>query len=706
MPGPARLDTARLGPALKSQTMSPEQLRCLEMAERAIGLSEPNPRVGCVIRTAQGQEVMGHTHAAGGLHAEAHALQQAHEQGLDLRGATVWVSLEPCSHQGRTPPCSRALVQAGVARVEVACLDPNPLVRGRGVEELRQAGIEVQLDQGPWMARARALNIGFMSRMERGRPWVRMKVAASLDGTTALHNGRSQWITSSAAREDGHRWRARAAAILTGIGTVRDDDPRLDVRAVAVAQQPLRVVVDSRLDIDPRARVLQPPGPCLVYSVSTDAHRLEALQALPGVEVCAVPAARSAASGGDAAAKNDLAALMEDLGRRGHKAGSYNQRLMPISPIPELVAELAAGRMVILVDEEDRENEGDLVLAADHVTPQAINFMAKHGRGLICLTLTRERCERLQLPPMAARNGTKHSTAFTVSIEAATGVSTGISAADRARTIEAAVAPNAQPSDLVQPGHVFPLQAQDGGVLMRAGHTEAGCDLASMAGLSPASVICEIMNDDGTMARLPDLEVFAREHGLKIGTIADLIQHRSHNESLIQRVGQRELETAQGRFHCSVFRDRTGGTHLALACGQWTAQDEVWVRVHEPLSLMDLLDTGPTRHSWPLPVALAALQQQGRGVAVLLNAGEDAAAVIGRALPGESAKAAAAAAGSAMDLRTYGVGAQILRALGVQRMRLMSNPRRMPSMTGYGLEVTGFMPCPGRERDSATNRSL
>ncbi len=379
---------------------------------------------------------------------------------------------------------------------------------------------------------------------------------------------------------------------------------------------------------------------------------------------------------------------------------------MPISPTPELVAELAAGRMVILVDEEDRENEGDLVLAADHVTPQAINFMAKHGRGLICLTLTRERCERLQLPPMAARNGTKHSTAFTVSIEAATGVSTGISAADRARTIEAAVALHAQPGDLVQPGHVFPLQAQDGGVLMRAGHTEAGCDLAAMAGLSPAAVICEIMNDDGTMARLPDLEVFAREHGLKIGTIADLIQHRSHNESLIQRVGQRELETAQGRFHCSVFRDRTGGTHLALACGQWTAQDEVWVRVHEPLSLLDLLDAGPTRHSWPLPVALTALQQQGCGVAVLLNAGEDAAAVIGRALPGESAKAAAPAAGSAMDLRTYGVGAQILRALGVQRMRLMSNPRRMPSMTGYGLEVTGFLPSPDRERDRANNRSL
>ncbi|MFM2187181.1 MAG: hypothetical protein RIR43_1753 [Pseudomonadota bacterium] len=377
---------------------------------------------------------------------------------------------------------------------------------------------------------------------------------------------------------------------------------------------------------------------------------------------------------------------------------------MPISPIPELVADLAAGRMVILVDEEDRENEGDLVLAADHVTAQAINFMAKHGRGLICLTLTRERCERLRLPPMAARNGTKHSTAFTVSIEAATGVTTGISAADRAHTIAVAVSPHAQASDLVQPGHVFPLQAQDGGVLMRAGHTEAGCDLASMAGLSPAAVICEIMNDDGTMARLPDLEIFAREHGLKIGTIADLIQHRSHNESLIQRVGTRPLQTAQGTFDCTVFRDRTGHTHLALSCGQWAPQDEVWVRVHEPLSLMDLLDQGATRHSWPLTSALAALQQQGRGVAVLLNAGEDAAALLGRALPSDSVPAAAAT-GSAMDLRTYGVGAQILRAMGVQRMKLMSNPRRMPSMTGYGLEVTGFLPCTDREPANVAGRS-
>ena len=220
---------------------------------------------------------------------------------------------------------------------------------------------------------------------------------------------------------------------------------------------------------------------------------------------------------------------------------------MSISPIPELVAELAAGRMVILVDEEDRENEGDLVLAADHVTPEAINFMAKFGRGLICLTLTRERCERLQLTPMAARNGQKTGTAFTVSIEAATGVTTGISAADRARTVAVAVAEDSKPSDLVQPGHVFPLQAQDGGVLMRAGHTEAGCDLARMAGLTPAAVICEIMKDDGTMARLPDLQVFAREHGLKIGTIASLIEHRSRHESLVTRGATRVRPISSSR---------------------------------------------------------------------------------------------------------------------------------------------------------------
>jgi 3,4-dihydroxy 2-butanone 4-phosphate synthase / GTP cyclohydrolase II len=364
---------------------------------------------------------------------------------------------------------------------------------------------------------------------------------------------------------------------------------------------------------------------------------------------------------------------------------------MPMSPVPELVAELAAGRMVVLVDEEDRENEGDLVLAADHVTPAAINFMAKHARGLICLTLTRERCERLRLPMMARSNGTKFGTAFTVSIEAAEGVTTGISAADRAHTVRAAVAREARADDIVQPGHIFPIQAQDGGVLMRAGHTEAGCDLAGMAGCAPAAVICEIMKDDGGMARLPDLEVFVREHGLKIGTIASLIQYRSHTESLIEPLGTRELLTAQGAFRCTAYRDRVaGGVHLGLAVGQWSEADEVPVRVHEPLSVMDLLDTQGSTHSWPLPVALAALQREGRGVAVLLNAGVDAAVLPGRFGPAPAPRAAS----GPMDLRTYGVGAQILRHLGVRRMKLLGAPRRMPSMTGYGLEVSGFVAAP------------
>ncbi|WP_144735694.1 bifunctional 3,4-dihydroxy-2-butanone-4-phosphate synthase/GTP cyclohydrolase II [Extensimonas perlucida] len=363
----------------------------------------------------------------------------------------------------------------------------------------------------------------------------------------------------------------------------------------------------------------------------------------------------------------------------------------PISPVEDIVAELRAGRMVILVDEEDRENEGDLVLAADHVTPEAINFMARYGRGLICLTLTRERCERLRLPPMVTRNGTKHATAFTVSIEAAEGVTTGISAADRARTVQAAVAPHAVPEDLVQPGHIFPLQAIDGGVLMRAGHTEAGCDLAAMAGCSPAAVICEVMKDDGTMARLPDLQLFAAEHGLKIGTIADLIEHRSRHESLIEKIGSRPLQTAYGEFIAHAYRDKPSqGLHLALVKGQWRSDESVPVRVHEPLSVLDLLEVQRTMHSWGLDESLRHIEQQGRGVAVLLNCGESAAELLAQ-FEG-TARATQAPERGRMDLRTYGIGAQVLRECGVHKMQLMGHARRMPSMVGYGLEITGYIP--------------
>ena len=361
-----------------------------------------------------------------------------------------------------------------------------------------------------------------------------------------------------------------------------------------------------------------------------------------------------------------------------------------ISPIEDIVADMRAGKIVILVDEEDRENEGDLILAADHVTAEAINFMAKFGRGLICLTLSRERCERLQLPPMTARNGDKKGTAFTASIEAAEGVTTGFSAADRARTVQAAVARNAVPADLVQPGHIFPLQAVDGGVLMRAGHTEAGCDLSAMAGCSPASVICEIMNDDGTMARLPDLQLFAAEHGLKIGTIADLIAHRSRVESLIEQVGVRSIQTAAGEFTAHAFRDTTGrGIHLALVKGEWTVDDSVAVRVHEPLSVLDALEINRSMHSWSLESALTHIASEGKGVLVLLNCGESGEQLLSQ-FEG-TARAAHAPERGRMDLRSYGIGAQVLRQCGVHKMRLLGSPRRMPSMTGYGLEITGYI---------------
>jgi diaminohydroxyphosphoribosylaminopyrimidine deaminase/5-amino-6-(5-phosphoribosylamino)uracil reductase len=279
-------------------------LRSLTLAELAVGLSEPNPRVGCVI-VAPGAGVIGagHTQRAGGPHAEVVALAAARAAGHDPRGATTYVTLEPCSHHGRTPPCCEALIEAGVAKVVVAVGDPNPLVAGRGIAHLRAAGIEVEVIGGEWGAASRELNIGFFSRMKRGRPWVRMKVAASLDGRTALESGASQWITGEAARTDGHAWRKRAGAVLTGIGTVRDDDPRLDVRLVDTAVQPLRVVVDSRLEIDPRARILQPPGRALVYTT-----RIDQTLANDTVEVACLPA--------DASGKTDLAALLADLARR------------------------------------------------------------------------------------------------------------------------------------------------------------------------------------------------------------------------------------------------------------------------------------------------------------------------------------------------------------------------------------------------------
>lgn len=367
---------------------------------------------------------------------------------------------------------------------------------------------------------------------------------------------------------------------------------------------------------------------------------------------------------------------------------------MSMSSTPEIVAELKAGRMVILVDEEDRENEGDLVLAAEFVTPEAINFMAKHARGLICLTLTEERCDYLGLPMMSARNGTAYGTNFTVSIEAAEGVTTGISAADRARTVAVAIGKDSRPSDIVQPGHIFPIKARRGGVLMRAGHTEAGCDLAEMAGLTPASVICEIMKDDGTMARLPDLLEFAKHHNLKIGTIADLIQYRNRNESLIERVGERTLQTVHGAFHMIAYRDKLSqSSHLVLSHGSIEPEQETLVRVHQPVSLLDLLEAGATSHSWSLAKAMVAIKASERGVVVLLNC-EQAGLNMAGQIEALDLTPEQVPRPDKMDLRTYGIGAQILKDVGVGKMRLLANPRKMPSMHGFNLEVVGYQAAP------------
>jgi 3,4-dihydroxy 2-butanone 4-phosphate synthase/GTP cyclohydrolase II len=367
---------------------------------------------------------------------------------------------------------------------------------------------------------------------------------------------------------------------------------------------------------------------------------------------------------------------------------------MGLHSIPEIIAELKTGRMVILVDDEQRENEGDLILAGDFVTPEAINFMSKHGRGLICLTLTEQRCRQLALPLMVRDNRSPLGTAFTVSIEAATGVTTGISAQDRARTVQAAVAADARPEDIVQPGHIFPLMAQAGGVLMRAGHTEAGCDLATLAGLTPAAVICEILKDDGSMARLPDLMEFAARHAIKIGSIAELIRFRGQHESLIKRVTERTIQTVHGPFRLIAYLEKLPGeTHLALVRGEISAPGETLVRVHEPLSLLDLLDTGAGEHSWSIHDALETIAAHERGgVLVLLNCAERAGQLIERvASPGRRSPAK-------MDLLTYGIGAQILRDLGVRKMRLMAAPRKMPSMAGWELEVTGYVESPRKKR--------
>jgi 3,4-dihydroxy 2-butanone 4-phosphate synthase/GTP cyclohydrolase II len=365
-----------------------------------------------------------------------------------------------------------------------------------------------------------------------------------------------------------------------------------------------------------------------------------------------------------------------------------------LDSIEDIIADLAAGRMVVMMDDEDRENEGDLIMAATHVRPEDINFMARYGRGLICLTLTRERCEQLRLPLMVRETDYHQTTNFTVSIEAAEGITTGISAHDRARTVQAAVAADARPENLRQPGHIFPLMAQPGGVVTRAGHTEAGCDLARLAGVTPASVIVEILNEDGTMARRPQLETFARRHKLRIGTIADLIRYRLEKEETVERISEHEVQTECGHFRMLCFEDHVNrNVHIALVRGEIDPEQPVLVRVHVTDTLGDILGVQNPQLGWPLRDAMRRIASEPGGVLLVLRNPESPRELM------DMVNALDAARPSEGDgrrdrgqvLRTYGTGAQILRNLGIRKMRVMSAPKQMLGISGFGLEVVDYV---------------
>jgi 3,4-dihydroxy 2-butanone 4-phosphate synthase/GTP cyclohydrolase II len=362
-----------------------------------------------------------------------------------------------------------------------------------------------------------------------------------------------------------------------------------------------------------------------------------------------------------------------------------------LDSIDAILDDLRHGKMAVIMDDEDRENEGDLIMAAEQVRPEDVNFMARYGRGLICLTLTRERCRQLRLPLMVSDTDTSHRTNFTLSIEAAEGVTTGISAHDRAHTVRTAVAAHAKPDDLRQPGHVFPLMAQPGGVLTRAGHTEAGCDLARLAGFSSAAMIVEILNDDGTMARRPDLELFAHSHGLKIGTIADLIRYRLKNERSVERIYDEPVDTEYGAFRLCCYEDHVNKTvHLALVKGDLNSAKPPLVRVHIKDTLRDVLGVQNEKLGWPLQAAIRRVAREPSGVIVILRP-EESAREFMDSIRLLDAKPAHAHGAGATVVRTYGIGAQILKDLGLKRMRVLSAPKQLQGLSAFDLEVTNYV---------------
>ena len=375
--------------------------------------------------------------------------------------------------------------------------------------------------------------------------------------------------------------------------------------------------------------------------------------------------------------------------------------LSGLNSIDEILADLRAGRMVVIMDDEDRENEGDLIMAAERATPEAVAFMIRYTSGIICVPMEEEGLMRLDLPQMVQANSESHRTAFTVSVDFRHGTTTGVSGADRAATIRALADANTTASDFARPGHIFPLRSRKGGVLVRAGHTEASVDLCRMAGLKPVGVLCEVMNDDGTMARRPQLEVFAKRHNLKIGTISDLIRHRLRNERSVERVAEETVQTDLGEFRLYAYEDRVSqDVHLALACGHLDGAETPLVRVHLPETLRDLVGVRGTQRAWTLRAVMQRIADAGNGVVVLLRQQESprdltesvrAMASLAAQTAMQQERAEQAEGGEGAVLRTFGVGAQILKDLGVRRMRVLSAPKQMHGISAFDLEIEAYV---------------